>query len=131
LAYQFVEPHPRNLRTLRKQKRLYAQVGGYKESYFQQFQMGKVYAPEEILGTNENIVIGGFWGGHTSVVQSLCEFGIRFFIRELLQKSRVDNDQPTLFFHFQENPGLYTFVVPRGGPDIPIFLQFLFGLIRE
>jgi hypothetical protein len=130
LPYEYVEPHPRNLQILRNQKKLYAQIGGYKESFFQNFQQGRKYKPEDILGSNENIIIGGFWGGHVQAVQSLCEFGLRFYIRELIQKHRVENDQPTFFFHFQENPNLYKLVIPPPNLAVPIFLQFLFGLIQ-
>lgn len=129
LPYQFLEPHPRNIRVLRKQKKLYAQIGGYKESFFHNLQSGKRYIPEEIVGTNENIIIGGFWGGHKDAVQSLCEFGLRFFIRELIQKHRIENDQPTYFFHFQEQPNMYVLTVPQGGIEVSGFIQFLLGLI--
>jgi hypothetical protein len=130
LPYEYIEPHPRNIQILRKQKKLYAQIGGYKESFFQNFQQGRKYKPEDILGSNENIIIGGFWGGHIQAVQSLCEFGLRFYIRELIQKHRIENDQPTLFFHFQENPSLYKLVIPPPNLAVPIFVQLLFGLIQ-
>jgi hypothetical protein len=131
LPYNLMEPHPRNIRALRKRKQLYCQAGGYKDKYFHEFMQGKRFAPDEILGSNENIIIGGFWGGHSSIVESLCEFSLRFYVKELLLKHRVDNDQPTLFFHFQEKPSEYNIIITNQNIEIPGFLQFLFGYIRE
>jgi hypothetical protein len=130
LPYFGIEPHPRTMRTLRKNKQICAQIGGYKESYFQKFFNGQRFSTDELIGTNENIIMGGFWGGHIQTVQSLCEFGMRFFVRELIQKHRIENDQPTLFFHFQENYSLYKLSMPMN-IEMPIFYFFLLGILND
>jgi hypothetical protein len=131
LPYYGIEPHPRTLRSLRKQKTICAQIGGYKEDYFHTFFKGKRFSTDELIGTNENILMGGFWGGHIQAVQSLCEFGMRFFIHELIQKYRIENDQPTLFFHFQENFQMYKLSRPMNHIEMPLFYCFLLGIIND
>ena len=116
------EPHPRFYRTLRRDSKLYCQVGGYKEDMLRRGLMGPKFTTDELIGCNENVIMGGFWGGPGKVVADLCEFTMRFYVKELLQKHRVDNDQPTIFFHIQENPHKYAFVPPF--PNIN-YLNFL------
>jgi len=121
------EPHPRFLRNLRRDKKIYCQIGGHKEALLKRALMGPKFTTDEIIGTNENVIMGGFWGGHSSVIQHMCEFILRFYVRELIQKHRVDNDQPSILFHVQENPHMYAFVPPYPNVDCVNFLLMAMG----
>ena len=125
------EPHPRFLRNLRNNQKIYCQVGGQKEELLLRGLRGPKFAPEELIGSNENVIMGGFWGGPASVVKHLCEFCMRFYIREIIAKHRVDNDQPCIFFHVQENPQMYAFVPPFPTVDVANFLLMAKGKILE
>lgn len=121
------EPHPRTIRKLRRFDKLYTQIGGYKEHFLQKALTQKKFSTDELIGTNENIIMAGFWGGPSRIVQHLCEFSMRFFIREFLQKNRIDGEQPVMFFHAQENPGMYCFVPAFEGVNYINFLLFASG----
>ncbi len=125
------EPHPRLLRTLRRDQKIYCQVGGYKEEMLRRGLMGPKFTTDELIGANENIVMGGFYGGPVSIVKDLCEFSMRFYIKELLLKHRIDNDQPTIFFHVQENPHKYAFVPPFPNVGQVHFLLLAMGKTLE
>jgi hypothetical protein len=125
------EPHPRTLRMFRKQKKIYCQVGGYKQHLLERAIRQQKFTTDELIGCNENIIMGGFWGGPISVVQHLCEYVLRFYVRELLQKNRVDNDQPSIFFHAQDNPGMYCFVPPFDGMNYANFLLLASGKMLD
>lgn len=125
------EPHPRFLRNLRNNQKIYCQVGGHKEELLLRGLRGPKFTPEELIGSNENVIMGGFWGGPASVVKHLCEFCMRFYIREIIAKHRVDNDQPCIFFHVQENPQMYAFVPPFPNVDVVNFLLMAMGKILE
>lgn len=125
------EPHPRSLRMFRKQKKIYCQVGGYKQQFLERAFSQQKYTTDELIGCNENIIMGGFWGGPIPAVQHLCEYVLRFYVRELLQKNRVDNDQPSIFFHAQENQSMYCFVPPFDGINYANFLFLAAGRIID
>lgn len=125
------EPHPRFLRNLRRDQKIYCQVGGYKEEMLRRGLMGPKFTTDELIGNNENIIMGGFYGGPATVVRHLCEFSMRFYVKELLQKNRVDNDQPAIFFHVQENPHMYAFVPPYPDVGQVHFLLMALGKIME
>jgi len=124
-----MEPHPRFIQRLRKEKKLYAQVGGYKEHFLKQAVEGKRFTTDELIGRNENILMGGFWGGYIDSVREACEFSLRFYIQELLQKNRVDNDQPTMFFHAQQNLHKYVCIPPNADINYINFLIMGTGMI--
>lgn len=124
------EPHPRLFRTLRKRKCIYTQIGGYKEEYIRRALEGRKYSYDELIGRNENILMAGFWGGTAAPLMQLCEFSMKFFLREFLQKNRIDGEQPVMFFHAQENPNSYLFIPPHD-VDYPNFLLFATGAILE
>jgi hypothetical protein len=128
---QVMEPHPRSLRKLYKEKKLYAQVGGFKEQFLQRAIHGKPFTTDELIGCNENILMGGFWGGHKDSMKEACEFALRFYIQELIQKHRVDNDQPTMFFHAQQNIPLYVYIPPFPQIDYANFLLFGTGSVID
>jgi hypothetical protein len=125
------EPHPRFLRRLRNDRKIYCQVGGYKEELLKRGLFGPKFTTNELIGNNENVIMGGFWGGPIAQVRHLCEFGMRFFTGELIKKHRVDNDQPTIFFHVQENPQMYAFVPPFPKINYANFLIMAMGKIME
>ncbi len=108
-----MEPHPITIRKFRKEKKIIAQVGGYKEHFLEQVLGGRKFTPEMLIGCNENILMGGFWGGALECVQHACEYALNFYIHELIQKHRVDNDQPTMFFHWQNNKHMYILIPPH------------------
>lgn len=125
------EPHPRFLRSLRRDKKIYCQVGGFKEELLKRGLYGPKFTTDELIGRNENIIMGGFWGGPLPLVKHLCEFTMRFYIRELILKHRVENDQPSIFFHVQENPQMYAFVPPFPEVNYANFLVMAMGKIME
>jgi hypothetical protein len=119
---QIMEPHPITLRKIRQEKKLIAQIGGYKQHFLEQVMGGRRFSTDELIGCNENILMGGFWGGSIQSVKHACEYGLRFYIQELIQKNRVDNDQPTLFFHWQDFKHMYLVIPPHDGVDLAAFL---------
>ena len=121
------EPHPRFLRSLRRDKKIYCQVGGFKEELLKKGLYGPKFTTDEFIGRNENVIMGGYWGGPTAEVKNLCEFVMKFYVRELIQKHRVDNDQPSIFFHVQENPQMYAFVPPFPNINYANFLVMAMG----
>jgi hypothetical protein len=125
---QAMEPHPITIRKLRKEQKLIAQIGGYKQQFLEQSMRGRKFTTDELIGCNENILMGGFWGGAVKSVEQACEFSLRFYIQELIQKNRVDNDQPTMFFHWQENQKKYLLVPAHDGVDYADFLYLACGI---
>ena len=120
------EPHIRTLRDLRKSRRIYIQVGGGKEHLLQRALHGQHFSRDEMIGANENILMGGFWGGHRDTVKEACEFVLQNYITEMILKRRIDTEQTTWFFHAQENPNKYMFI-PPGQLDVLNFALFASG----
>jgi molybdopterin synthase catalytic subunit len=79
-----------------------------------------------MIGANENILMGGFWGGHRETVKEACEYVLRNYVTEMLMKKRIDTEQTTWFFHAQENPQKYMFIPPHQ-VDVINFLLFSCG----
>ena len=102
------EPHPRTVRDLRKSRKIFAQVGGHKEHLLQQS-----LTLDQLIGANENILMAGFWGGHMSTVKELCSFVIEFYVKEMIQKMRIDTEQTSWFFHYQQNKDNYILIAPN------------------
>lgn len=125
------EPHPRFLTNLRRHKKIYAQIGGGKEEMVKRAFYGPKISPDEIIGTNQNVLMGGFWGGPKSVIVNLCEFLLRTYVNELLVKRRVDSDQPLLYLHLQQSPHQYSLVPPFPQIDIASFLIMAMGKVME
>ena len=101
------EPHPRTIRDLRKSRKIFAQVGGHKEQLLQQ-----TFTPDNLIGANENILMAGFWGGYMSSVKNMCSFILEFYVKEMIQKMRIDTEQTSWFFHYQQNKDKYILVAP-------------------
>lgn len=101
------EPHPRTVRDLRKSRSLFAQVGGHKEHLLQQS-----FVSDQLVGANENILMAGFWGGHMTSVKDMCTFILEFYVKEMIQKMRIDTEQTSWFFHYQQNKDKYVLIRP-------------------
>jgi hypothetical protein len=120
------EPHIRTVRDLRKSKKIFLQVGGHKEHLLNRALAGQHFTRDEMIGANENILMGGFWGGHRDTVKEVCEYVLRNYVTEMLMKKRIDTEQTTWFFHAQENPQKYMFIPPHK-VDVINFLLFSAG----
>jgi hypothetical protein len=120
------EPHMRTLRNLRHSEQLYVQIGGHKEHLLQRILHGQHFTHEELIGANENILMGGFFGGSAPVLKEMCEFVLQFYVTEMIQKKRIDTELTSWTFHMQKNPMKYKFIPPHT-LDMLNFLLFAGG----
>lgn len=125
------EPHPRFLTNLRRQNKIYAQIGTQDTELLKRAFFGPRLSSDEVIGSNQNTLMGGFWGGPLSSIQNLTEFLLRFYVTELLQKQRVDSDQPVLLLHLQQFPHLYALVPPIPNVTVGSFLIMAMGRIID
>jgi len=120
------EPHIETITSLRNSKKIFLQVGGHKEHLLNRALAGQHFTRDELIGANENILMGGFWGGYRDTVKEACEYVLRNYVTEMLMKKRIDTEQTTWFFHAQENPQKYMFIPPHQ-VDVINFLLFSAG----
>ena len=120
-------PHPTLLHTLQTNKKLFAVIGGGKESYIQNAVLGKKLPTEEVIGANMGVVMTGFFGGHISTMKHASECVMKNYVVEMIQKNRIDHDQSSIFLHFQDYPEKYMLLPPHPQLDCFNFLVFASG----
>lgn len=119
--------HPRVLRMLRRSKRILAQIGQNREQDIQNVLEGKKLSIEEIVGTNNSQIMGGFYGGCADTMSQAALYGMNQFVYEMAGKLRIDNDQVILFMLFQDRPDLFTLTAPTYQSTIPNLALFASG----
>jgi len=120
------EPHIRTVRDLRKSRKIYAQVGGFKNHVFERM-MGQPYTADEVVGTNECMMMAGFFGGHAEPMKKFCESILYFYVNEMIQKNRIDNEQSSMIIECQKNMKGFAFVPAHPQFDYYNFLVFASG----
>jgi hypothetical protein len=102
------------------------QIGGNKDHLVAHALGGVPFTFDQMIGTNQNLLMGGFWGGQVEHLKDACEFVLRTYITEMLMKKRIDTEQTTIFFHAQKYPDKYLFIAPV--PEIDVYNFELFTL---
>jgi len=120
------EPHIQTLRNLRKSRKIFIQIERNKENLVQRALHGQLFSKDEMIGTNESILMSGFWGGYSDTVNEMCQSVIQMYTSEMLQKKRIDTEQTTLFFHAQENLQKYMCIPPHH-PEINLLNFTIFA----
>jgi hypothetical protein len=117
----------RTLRNLRNSGQLYVQIGRHKEHLLQRILHGQHFTHEKLIGANENILMGGFFGGCAPVLKEMCEFVLQFYVTEMIQKRRIDTELTSWTFHMQQNAMKYMFIPSHARVDMLNFLLFAGG----
>jgi hypothetical protein len=120
------EPNIRTVRDLRKYRKIYAQVGGFKNHVFERM-LGRPYTADEVVGTNECMMMAGFFGGHAEPMKKFCESILYFYVNEMIQKNRIDNEQSSMIIECQKNMKGFVFIAPDNQFDYYNFLVFASG----
>ena len=120
-------PHPNLVKLLQEKKKIYAQIGGFQESIIHNAFQGLRLPEEDILGANPSYIMGGFFGGTLDCMKQLCEESMILYIREMIQKQRIDHDQAALFWFFQNHLDKFLFLPPHPTLDAFNFLFFASG----
>lgn len=120
-------PHPDLLKLLTEKQKIFAQIGGYQEPIIQNAFQGLRLPEEEIIGANPSYIMGGFFGGTMESMKKLCEESLVVYIREMIQKQRIDHDQAALFWYFQNHLDAFLLLPPHSSLDAFNFLFFCSG----
>ncbi len=75
---------------LHQNERIFIQIG--KEKELVDLLNGKITFDESI-GKNINFMMAGFWGGNLKLIKDICKQGSDMYIKEYIEKERVDNEQ--------------------------------------
>jgi len=118
------EPREDILKILRETHKIYIQIGGNKDHLVAHALGGMPFTVDQMIGANQNLLMGGFWGGQAEHLKEACEFVLRNYITEMIMKKRIDTEQTNLFFHAQKYPDKYLFVGPYHGVDVYNFEIF-------
>jgi hypothetical protein len=118
------EPRQDILTMLRETHKIYIQIGGDKDHLVAHALGGTPFTFDQMIGTNQNLLMGGFWGGQVEHLKDACEFVLRTYITEMLMKKRIDTEQTSIFFHAQKYPDKYLFIAPV--PEIDVYNFELF-----
>jgi hypothetical protein len=121
------EPHIQTLRNLRKSRKILIQIGKNKENLLQRSLGGERFSKDDIIGTNEAILMSGFWGGYSNTVNEMCQSLLQMYVCEMLQKQRIDTEQTTLFLYAQENLQKYMCIPPHQEINLLNFAIFASG----
>jgi len=113
------QPREDILKILRETHKIYIQIGGNKDHLVAHALGGRPFTSDQMIGTNQNLLMGGFWGGQVEHLKDACEFVLRNYITEMLMKKRIDTEQTNLFFHAQKYPDKYLFLAPN--PQIDVY----------
>lgn len=119
--------HPRNLRFMRTTSCIYSQVGDYREQFIRDAFQGNKHSTEEIIGSNVNTIMAGFFGGTGEAMAQLAMFGMNTFVFEMLAKQRIDGEQPILYLYLQEHPERFLLVPSYPGKLCVNFLLLSSG----
>lgn len=120
-------PHPDLLKILRETNKIYTQVGGYHEQIIFNTLNGNKLAEDDIIGANPSYLMAGFFGGTKDVLLNLCEESLCNYVKEMLQKRRIDHDQALLYWHFANHIDKYILIPPHPTLDVFNFLLFASG----
>lgn len=120
-------PHSELLQLLRDKKKIFAQIGGFQESTIHNAFQGFRLPEEDIIGANPSYIMGGFFGGAFDIMKQLCEESMILYIREMIQKQRIDHDQAALFWFLQNHLDKYLLMPPHPQLDAFNFLFFSSG----
>ena len=118
------EPREDILKILRDTHKIYIQIGGNKDHLVAYGLGGTPFTFDQMIGANQNLLMGGFWGGQAEHLKDACEFVLRNYITEMLMKKRIDTEQTNLYFHAQKYPDKYLFIAPYNGIDVYNFEVF-------
>ena len=120
-------PNPNLLKLLSEQNKIYAQVGGYQEQIILNTLNGNKLPEQEIIGANPAYLMAGFFGGTKDVLLNLCEESLCNYVKEMLQKQRIDHDQALFYWHFMNHTDKYILIPPHPSLDVHNFLLFASG----
>jgi hypothetical protein len=122
-------PHPIVIDSLKRDKKIYINIGGFREQYIINVKNGVRLPLEDVIGANMGALMTGFFGGHISTMKHVSEYAMKNYVVEMLQKNRIDQDQSSIFLHFQDYPEKYT--LQPAHPSLNYFNLFLFASGQE
>jgi hypothetical protein len=72
-------------------------------------------------------MMAGFFGGHAEPMKKFCESILYFYVNEMIQKNRIDNEQSSMIIECQKNMKGFVFIAPDNQFDYYNFLVFASG----
>ena len=121
------EPHIELLLKLRQKKQIFALAAKGKDQVIEQIFQGKRFTQDELIGTNMNLIMTGFFGGDVETMKVLCKKMLQNYSSEMIMKHRIDHDQASIISHFQENPDCYQLLAAHPQLDAFNFVYFAKG----
>jgi hypothetical protein len=93
------------------ERKMFFQIGKYDE--FMKI-MNNETTLDESIGKNINYMMAGFWGGYSQLLYDVCKLCEQMYIKEYIEKQRVDNEQVLFGFILKKYREQSMFVLPSG-----------------
>jgi len=58
---------------------------------------------DSLIGQNNNLIMGGFWGGYKDTLLSCMILSKNIYLNEFIAKERIDNDQTILGYFVKDH----------------------------